>query len=428
MTILPSLMRWLTIGLIFSVALATGCSKDKSKPAAPAAKPGVEGELARVTLTPVQQQALKLESAVITSKPVQERVQLTGWVMARPGNEVTITAEIAGYVREPALSRTFPLPGQPVEKGSELLFLEPVVAPLEQIQLAALKRGMENELAKAKESEKAAKLEVERVEGLVSQGLRSKQDLEQAQVRLRHAQEDIKAADDKLKSFADSSNGSRTVLRPVAVVAPRSGTVLAVHVSPGQYVPAAAPLVTIIHLDPIWLRVPIPEHDLPRLDRAQSVIVALDPDDAAYSDDEPDRRRDNWLDARPITFVPQVDPVRHTADALYELPPLPAGRNALVKDQMLTVFVPLTGRRKETVVPYTAVVFDAYAGAWIYLDKTTGDKPEEYVYQKRRVDLGPAIGDGVVIRSRCEPGERVVIRGAAKLFSSEFHKPPAKKN
>ena len=123
--------------------------------------------------------------------------------------------------------------------------------------------------------------------------------------------------------------------------------------------------------------------------------------------------------------VRQVDPVRHTADLLYELPPEADKSGLFAKDQMVAVLLPLGGEEEETVVPYSAVVFDAYAGSWIYLDRTA-DSKGPHVYERRRVELGAAVGDGVVIRPALRAQDRVVVDGAAKLFSAEFFKPPMK--
>jgi hypothetical protein len=158
--------------------------------------------------------------------------------------------------------------------------------------------------------------------------------------------------------------------------------------------------------------------------------------------------------AQPVAHVPQVDSVRHTAEFIYELSPCsmetlwqqavstvadsasplgvfrsvaraPLERTAFAKDQMVTVFVPLGQRKVESVVPYASVVFDAFGGSWIYIDRTE-KAAERHQFERRRVELGPAIGDGVVIRPTAGQRERVVTTGAGVLFSREFHKTPVR--
>src|SRR5205807_3582505 len=101
-------------------------------------------------------------------------------------------------------------------------------------------------------------------------------------------------------------------------------------------------------------------------------------------------------------------------------------RGLFAKDQMVSVYVPLGRQTRESVVPYGAVVFDAHGGSWIYLDRTAS-KDGEHRYERRRVDLGPTVGDGVVvIRPALSDADRVVTAGAGLLFSREFHKTPVK--
>src|SRR5262249_35568773 len=146
----------------------------------------------------------------------------------------------------------------------------------------------------------------------------------------------------KLFSVADTS-GESAPLPPVVIRSPRNGTLLTVHASPGQYVPAAAPLVTVADMSQLWVRVPVPEQFLPQVDQQRAVRVALKSGVPASSQAAPNETKAGVsFEAKPVALVPQVDPTGHTADMLYELP---AGRPPLAKDQMVTVYVPL-GRQR----------------------------------------------------------------------------------
>ncbi len=390
------------------VLCAGGCSRER--PAGPglpppAEKPRAESELAVTTLTPEQAKSLAIRTEAVTVRKVQQHQPLAGWVTPKPGQEVTLTAPVSGYLQ--AGRKGVPAPGMASVAGQELWLLQPVLSPLDQLQLATLKRGIEGELAKARESVTVADSELKRVEDLHRQKLRALQDVEQARAKLKHAQADVDAAEDKLKLFA---SGKDQTLPALAIQAPRAGTVLSVHAAPGQYVPPAAPLLTLIDLAPAWLRVPVSEFDLPRVDKRQPVLVRM----KFAGEAKPKELR-----AKPVASAPVVDPMRHSADLLYELEQ-PA---ALAKDQMASVLVPLGEERLETVVPYGAVVFDAYGGVWVYLDRSAKDAAK-LTYERRRVELGPSIGDGVVVRPQLRDGDRVVVEGVAALFSREFFRPP----
>jgi multidrug efflux pump subunit AcrA (membrane-fusion protein) len=299
------------------------------------------------------------------------------------------------------------------------------LSPLEQVQLAALKRGIENEVAKARESITVAESELKRVQDLHQQKLRGQQDVEQARGRLNLAKADLDSAVDKGKLFAVSAKGNGMAQLPtLSLEAPRAATVLLAHVSPGQYVQAAAPLVTLADLSQLWVRVPIPEHDLPRVDRQKPATVALKTAGPRTKGRKDQTDAQRTFPAQPVALVPQVDMARHTADLIYELPE--ASQKVLfAKDQMVTAFVPLGKETEQTVVPYAALIFDAYGGTWIYLDQTP-EKATELVFERRRVELGPTVENGVVVRPAFKGHERVVVAGAAALFSREFHKPPVK--
>jgi cobalt-zinc-cadmium efflux system membrane fusion protein len=181
--------------------------------------------------------------------------------------------------------------------------------------------------------------------------------------------------------------------------------------------------VTIADLSEVWLRVPVPEYDLPRLDLKAPATILLDGPSG-----DPGAKR--LLQAAVAAEVRQVDAARHTADVLYGLPrDLPAG--LAVKDRMLTVLLPLGAKRKEAVVPYSAIVFDAYGGSWIYVE--VGKKDGKRVYERRRVELGATTPDGVIIRSPpndkgqtwpVKEDDQIVVDGTASLFSREFYRPP----
>src|SRR5262249_19913191 len=99
------------------------------------------------------------------------------------------------------------------------------------------------------------------------------QELVNARTRLEHAREDEAAARFKQELFQAAGKGD---LPPIPLDSPLGGTVLAVHVTPAQHVPASAPLLVVADLSELWLRVPVPEHDLPRLARDQPATVVLD--------------------------------------------------------------------------------------------------------------------------------------------------------
>jgi RND family efflux transporter MFP subunit len=416
--------RFCVLFLLSFLLAPSGCqppaSPSKYVAPKPVEKPHVESDLTRTTLADDEVKSLRVRSEPVRSAEVQERLPFTGWVMVKQGNEVTVTAPLAGFVADPGKGGALPVAGLPVKKGQELFQLEPVLSPVEQIQMAALKRDMEKDLTKAQEMVTVSTLELQRVEKLFKQKIRQEQDVEQARAKLRSAEADLEGAKDKLRLFGGEAGQGGTHLKPVAVRSPRGGIALTVLVSPGQFVQAAAPLVMVADLSELWVRVPVPENDLPKLDPKRAATVL--PRSNGHAKDaagQPVR-----LEAEPVAFVPLVDPAKHTADLIYRLD---AGKTTMpwAKDQMVDVLVPLGDKRKESVVPYTAVVYDSYGGSWVYLDRSKqGDN--KHVFERRRVEVGATVDGGVVIGSAAQEGDRVVVEGVGVLFSREFHRPPTR--
>jgi cobalt-zinc-cadmium efflux system membrane fusion protein len=423
---MPYIFRTFPCLLLLLLLCAAGCNQSPppSKYVAPkpAEKAHVESDLTKTTLRDDEVKSLLIRSEPVRVEKIQERQSFTGWVMVKQGNEVTLTAPVAGYVVDPGKDGALPIVGLPAKKGQELFQLDPVLTQVEQIQIAGVKRDMEKDLAKAQDMVRQSKIELDRMEKLVKEKIRQAQDVELARVKLSSAEADLEGAKDKLRLFGA---GDGLQLKPVPVRSPRAGTVLTVPVSPGQFVPAAAPLVTVADLSELWVRVPVPENDLPRLDRQRdATVLPRGNGHVKGADGKPLR-----FEAAPVAFVPLVDPVKHTADLIYRLPP--AGKTMLwAKDQMVDVLVPLGTERKESIVPYSAVVYDSYGGTWVYIDRSKpGDKT--HVYERRRVELGPTVGGGVVIRAdgqhpAAQEGERVVVESTAVLHSREFHRPPTR--
>jgi RND family efflux transporter MFP subunit len=402
-------MTNMRILVVFFPLLAVGCN-NPAKPSAPASeKVKSEADLAFTDLSKKAYVSLEIKTQKAEVKEVSERLALTGWIMAKPGNEVTLTASIAGYVHFP--KDRAPIAGEPVKAKDELLTLQQELSPVEKIQVAALKITYETELAKAQSTLKNCEIELTRTEKLVESKAKNKQELERAQLNLDHAKEEVAGATKRLEKLTVLQN------QPRPLQASRDGKILQLYVGPGQYVPVSAPLITIIDLQPVWARVPVPESDLLDVDPKANVEVGWKNGNHNQTGKLP------FFKAKPVGRVPQVDPAKHTAELWYELLPTKEA-DRFVKDQMVTVHLPVGKKGKGTIVPYSAIVFDVHGQGLIYLERTT-DKDTKHRFERRPVELVSSTDDGnVVIRTDLNGGERIVTNGAAVLFSRDFHRTP----
>lgn len=71
----------------------------------------------------------------------------------------------------------------------------------------------------------------------------------------------------------ETLRSSRRILSSVTVHAPITGTVVRRDASPGQRVEAAAPVVTLAALEPLWINIQVPAARLPALTAGQTVVI-----------------------------------------------------------------------------------------------------------------------------------------------------------
>ena len=151
----------------------------------------------------------------------------------------------------------------------------------------------------------------------------------------------------------------------------------------------------------VWVRAPVYVGDLSRLDRtaAAHVVGLADAPDVAG-------RVATAVDAPPST-----NPAASTVDVFYRLS---NADGAYQLGQRVGVTIPLRQQGAALAIPWSAIVYDANGGAWVY--EQTGAS----TYVRRRVQVERAVGDLAVLASGVKPGAKVVTAGVAELFGVEF--------
>src|SRR5438128_11079632 len=91
--------RILLVACAFLVGLSACRRESNTAPPPRREEPRNESDLALVTISPEAYKSLGIQAQPIKTGPVQEHLALTGWIMAKQGHEVTLTAPVAGYVR-----------------------------------------------------------------------------------------------------------------------------------------------------------------------------------------------------------------------------------------------------------------------------------------------------------------------------------------
>jgi len=375
----------------FAILLMLACGCESKLPpvhesASEVAHPIAESELPTVRLTAQAIARLRIQTALVRSGSVPRARVVGAEVVVPPGRTVAVTAPVAGEVHftmsEP------PMPGSAVQSGAALLRLT-AIAPTDRDTRARVAR----EVSAAVANLAALELRVTRNRALVAQRAGSDRALEEAIASRDVAQADLDAARARAATLRRDP-----LLSDVAMVvrAPSSGVIRAWSVAEGQPVAAGAPLFEVVAVDSLQVRVPVYGGDIGRLDAQATARVSRQGE--AQS-----------VEARFVPGPPTAEPDRGTVDRYLALAP-GAG---FVPGERVLVALPLLDPGAALVVPVSAVVLDAWGGAWVY-----GCEGQRFA--RVRVDPLRRAGDEMVLAHGPAAGSCVVSVGAVELFGAEF--------
>ena len=293
--------------------------------------------------------------------PVEQRVAAVGTV--RSADSVVVTAEAQGVVRELMFED-----GARVRAGQVLARLD---AEVERAELAAAE-------ARAEQARSA----FERARTLRARGAGTQTALEEAQAALRTADAELDLA--------------RARLEKRTVTAPFDGVLSFRQVSRGAYVQPGEALATLDAIATVDVDFRLPEDLSGRLDRGQAVTLRV----RAH----PDRTFRGLLK----DVDTRIDPASRqiVARATVENP------DFLLRPGMLAEVSLLLGSREGIVLPALAVVAIG-PSHFVFVAGKDGTA------ERRPVGLGLRGPGTVEIASGLNPGEPVVVDGAAKLAEGD---------
>jgi hypothetical protein len=200
---------------------------------------------------------------------------------------------------------------------------------------------------------------------------------------------------------------SRVILTPKAAerlgietAAVREVAVTRKRTPGGEVVPS--PAEKVADIGAVWVRVPLNDSDLQKVDRSQSALVLAGGDDP-----------DAPLMATPVEAPAPGEAAKQTTGALYYV--IESAGRELAPGQRVRVETPLSGSGTlRNVVPYSAVIYGAHGESWVY----TSPEPLTYVRHPISIDY---VEDQLAVLSDGPPaGTEVVTVGVAELFGAEF--------
>jgi RND family efflux transporter MFP subunit len=187
-------------------------------------------------------------------------------------------------------------------------------------------------------------------------------------------------------------------LRAIEIHAPQQGQLVEVHVRPRQFVVQGDPLWTTADWSVLWLRVPVFEGDLFRIDRTSAAEITTSSQETPRS-------------VAPTGIPQPTQDGRRTVDLTYEIA---NADGQLRPGQAVTVSLPVGGTTEEIVVPRSAVIWDGMGSAAVYIAEPAN------TFRRQRIQVGPALGNDIVVKDGLDRGQSVVTVGAEALYGEEF--------
>ena len=298
------------------------------------------------------------------------------------GGEVVLTSQVDGVVRGEA----WPYFGQEVRQGADVFSVTPRVASGRSLA------GLEAEMQGLEADREAARQRLERLEGLLEVGATSQRELEEARARKATLDSRIVAAEQDLNTVHAGRRGTGASSETVAVVAPFSGRIARVDVTPGQAIAAETPLGLLIRESPLWVEVALRPEAASGIVETGGLNLQLPSDGPllAFGPDE----------SSLVSLAPAVDPQTGTVRVLFELDTdvtvLPIGTP-------VTAEILLTGKKEGIVIPESALVDDS--GVTVVYLQTGGESVVRVEVAVRARQSGLAMVEGL------PPGARLVERG-----------------
>jgi RND family efflux transporter MFP subunit len=135
-----------------------------------------------------------------------------------------------------------------------------------------------------------AQLTLGRVRTFVERGLAARADLDAAEATFKVAQsryqdalEEVRNRQAVLSQRRSELELAREQLSASVLQAPFAGQILARPAAPGQYVAAGTPIATLVRLDPLRLRVEVPERAAPAVKQGQTVRITVEGEGGTYT-------------------------------------------------------------------------------------------------------------------------------------------------
>jgi RND family efflux transporter MFP subunit len=210
--------------------------------------------------------------------------------------------------------------------------------------------------------------------------------LQVAEARYQDAIEEIRNRQAIVAQRRSELELARQALADTVLASPIDGAVRERRASVGQYLAAGAPVATVVRIDPLRLRVAVPEREALGVRPGQGVRVAVEGDPASYA-------------GRVVRLSPAIEEQSRTLLIEAEVP---NARGTLRPGAFAKVEIVTDAGEPVVLVPASAIV--TFAGIDKVLTVADGRSVE------KRVQLGRRLGERVEVIDGLRAGEPVVVQ------------------
>jgi RND family efflux transporter MFP subunit len=351
-----------------------------------------------------RERPIEIEVATVTERAAGTQASVlnaSGYVTAR--RRATVSSKVTGKVIQVNVDE-----GMAVRAGQVLARLDDSQARaalgLALSQVEAARGAVREHEVRLEEARRTLK----RREQLMSDGLVTRAELDQAQAEADSLQARIAAARDQVRVAESQAAVQRAELDNMVIRAPFSGVAISKDAQPGEMVsPISAGggftrtgICTIVDMNSLEIEVDVNESYINRVKPAQKVTAVLD----AYPD---------WqIPARVITTVPTAD--RQKATVLVRIGFESLGDPRILPD--MGVKVTFLRDADETDTPVAqAVTLIPKAAVRTENDKSYVFVVRQDTVERRAVRTGGIDGDRLEVIAGLAPGDRVVIAPPPEL-------------
>lgn len=347
--------------------------------------------------------AREVELVPVTEVEIEQLVAISGTLDA--DEQVTVGAKVPGRLASLSVDLASPVTkGQviaAIEARDYELRVEQAVAALAQsrAQLGLPHDGPDEPLdveslaivRQASATLQEAEANRDRARKLAKDGLITGADLDaaeaaavRAETALQSAREEVRIRQAAVRQRRSELSLARQQLADTVVRSPIDGVVQMRRASVGQYLTAGAPIVDLVRIDPLRLRVAIPELEAASVRQGQPVRVTIQGDGATYA-------------GTVARVAPTIDPQSRTLLVESDIKnPGHLRPGSLVSAQIVVSSKPAP------TVPASAVI--RFAGLSKVITVEDGKARE------KQVTTGRTVGDRIEIVSGLSVGESVVAR------------------